>query len=66
MCFWGHFVPQKVKMPIKTLIIIKNHPGNNPKSPVLERTSRLIHFLGVFVVHKGRYSEKSDFYMVDV
>ena len=61
MWFLVHFVPQTVKMPIKTLITVAVHPENDPQSPLMRSTSRLIHFLGVFVVGKGRYVQKSVF-----
>ena len=40
------------------------HPGNSPQSPVVDSTSRLIHFSGVFVVGKGRYGQKCDLYSI--
>ena len=45
-------------MPIETSITGEIHPGNSPQSLVVDSTSRLIHFSGVFVVLKGRYGQK--------
>jgi hypothetical protein len=40
-------------MPVKTSITGEIHPRNYPQNPFVDSTSRLIHFLGVFVVGKG-------------
>jgi hypothetical protein len=49
----------RIQNPCKKLL--KNHPGNNPQSPVLGRASRLIHFPGEFVIGEGRYGQKCVF-----
>ena len=48
------FFTQKVKMTVKTSITGEICPGNFPQSPFVGGTSRLVHFLGEFVIRKGR------------
>ena len=52
------------KTPIKTSITLKIHPKNYPQSLLVDITSRLIRFEGVFIVGKGRYGRICDFHSI--
>ncbi len=64
MLFSKHFVTQKEKTSIKTLITGEIYISNYPHSLVVDSTSRLIHFLCVFVIRKGRYGQICDYYSI--
>ena len=62
--FYSILLPKKWKFPVETSITGEIHPENSPQSPAMDSTSRLINFSGLFVVRKGRYEQKCDFYSI--
>ncbi len=62
--FYSILLPQKMKTPIKSTITDEIHSGIYPQRPALHNPSRMIHFLVVFVVRKGRYGQICDFYSI--